>query len=182
MCAKPLSELVAKACVFGTRAREHGHELPSKAINVSKIFSSGQLAIRDIDEIVTADILPQLFKVGAMNAIVAAIAAEDLMRYRDGSSRGNIHPKDQLFEVWPMIFVETISYARLRDRVQVFALNRYGGRVVMDPAGVQFELLDDVQSKPEEDVAAANANQGVEAACDAIVVDGSLFLGRKAQG
>jgi hypothetical protein len=77
MCAEPLPELVAKAFIFGARAREHGHELPSKAINVSKIFSSGQLAIRDIDEIIAAKVLPQLFKVGAMNAIVAAIAAED---------------------------------------------------------------------------------------------------------
>jgi hypothetical protein len=56
-----LPELVAKTPVFGPRSREDRNKLSSVTVDVREILLRRQLAIRHIDEVIAAKVLPQLF-------------------------------------------------------------------------------------------------------------------------
>jgi hypothetical protein len=72
---------------------------------VLEILACGQLAVGHVDEVVAAEKLPEIIDVAAVDGVVGAIAAVDLMRQGDGAVGRNVEAEDQLFEVRPMILV-----------------------------------------------------------------------------
>jgi len=60
-------------------------------------------------------------------------------------------------------------------------MKRDRGRIVMNPPGVEFELLDDMQGETEEKTARPRGGEGLQAAGHAVIIERSLLRGGEAQ-
>ena len=116
-----------------------------------------------------------------MNRVVAAVAAVDLMSEWHGAVANDVQAEDELLEIRPVVLIVAVRDPRLFHRRLVGTVERHARRVLMDPAGVEFELLDDVQREQEEEASRAGRDQCVEGASGAVVVDRSLLYCRQAE-
>ena len=88
-----------------------------------------------------------------MDRVVGAIAAEDLVGDGNRTVGGHIEPEDQLLEVRPMVLAQPVGDLGIGVRALVASVERDARGVVVDPARIEFELLDDVEGQAEEQTA-----------------------------
>ena len=62
-----------------------------------KVFSGTQLAIGDIDKVLSAQDLPEPVYIVSVHCIICAVSAVNFVGYGNGSVRSDIKAKDELF-------------------------------------------------------------------------------------
>ena len=117
-----------------------------------------------------------------MHGVVGAVAAEDLVVYRDRAVGGHGEAEDELFEVGSVVLVVPVRDPRRGHRAPVLSMEGDRGGVVVQAGRGDLELLDDAQGQPEPDAPAALGDQGVEHAGDAVVVERGLLVRGEGEG
>ncbi len=93
---------------------------------------------------------PESFEVGPVDGVVGPVPAVDLVGEGNRAVGGDVQPEDELLEVRPMVLVEAMDDAGLVQAGLVAAMDGDGGRIVMDPPGVDLEAADDLDGQPEK--------------------------------
>jgi len=79
-----------------------------------------------------------------VDRVVGPTPAVDLVGDWHRAVGRDVEAEDQLFEVRPVVFIMAVRDPRFLDAPLVATLEGHRGRVVVDTAGVELELFDDV--------------------------------------
>ncbi len=112
-----------------------------------------------------------------MDGVIGSAAAIHLVREGNGPIGGDADAKDQLLQIGAVVLIVATADAGLGEGGCVLSMEGDRGRVVMDAARVDLEMLDDVKRQTEEQAAGMDGNQSIQTACGAVVIDG-IFLRR----
>jgi len=123
-----------------------------------------------------------VLEVGPVDRVVGPVAAIDLMGERDRPVGRDVQLEDELLKVRPMVLVEAMRDPGLVEAGFVAAMDGDGGRIVMNPPGVELEPADNMDGQAEEKTAAADRGQVVQHSAHPIVVEGALLFLAQAQG
>jgi hypothetical protein len=171
----PLPQQVPHRLVLGPGAGQDGDELAPVAVQIGQVLAGAELAVGHVDEVVAAQKLPQTLQVSPVDRVVAPVPAVDLVGDRHRAVGRDVEAKDQLFEVRPVALVETESDPWFLDAPLVAAVEGDRGRVVVDAAGVELELFDDLDRQVEKQTFSLGRGEGVQGPGDPVVVERALL-------
>jgi len=142
--ARAVAQFIPEILVLRTCSREDSDKLTSITLDMLEVFTGTELAVGNIDKIITPKELPEPVNIASMHRVIGPVATVDLMRERHSTICGHVETEDKLFEVRPMILVDSTGNTGLANRTLVASMECHGGRIMMDASGIKLELLDDV--------------------------------------
>jgi hypothetical protein len=139
-----VAQFIPETLVLRTRSGEDSDKLASITLHMLEVFTGTELAVGNIDKIITPKELTEPVNVAPMHRVIGPVATVDLMRDRHSTVCGHVETEDKLLEVRSMILVDSTGNTGLVNRSLVASMECHCGRVVMDASGIQLELLDDM--------------------------------------
>ena len=129
----------AEGGVFTSGAGEHAEEPSAMPVDVGHVLGGGQLAIRDVEEVVSPGQLAEQVPGGDVGAVIGGVAALDPEVHRHGTVAADGEDVEQLLEVGAVILVVAPGdrQAKLSPQgalpvgVLVVAVERHGRGVVV---------------------------------------------------
>ena len=161
--------------VLGSGPGQNRDEFSPVTLQISQVLAGTELAVGHVDEIVAAQKLAEAFQVPPMDRVVGPVPAVNLVGDRDRAVGRDVEAEDQLLEVWPVVLVEPENDPGFLDTAVVAAVEGHRGRVVVDAAGVELELLDDLDGEVEKQAFSLGRGEGVQGPGDPVVVEGLLL-------
>ena len=183
------AEAVAKGDVLTSSARQHRHEPAVAGGDVAEVLAAGQLAVGHVEEVGVADQLAEQVPGADVGPVVDRVAAVAGEIDRHAAVTGNRQDVEQLLEIGtPGLAVSpgdgvggpSPLFAFLAGRV-VGAVERDGGRVVVQLIETEGEFLDDMADDGHDQGRPDPLEHAVERATEAVVVQAAEILGAKAE-
>jgi hypothetical protein len=177
----------AEGGIFTSGAGKHAEEPAAMLVDVGHVLGSGQLAIRDVEEVVSPGQLAEQVPGGDMGPVVGGVATLNPEVHRHGTVAADGEDVEQLLEVGAVILVvapgdreaELSPQRALPVGVLVVAVECHGSGVVVQLVERDVKRVDGVGRDVQYQSRDVGVEEAIQRTADAIIVErGELLVGQ----